>query len=182
MKVVTLVIGLFLFYAPVANACDIVSLFSKDPNIVLPQFSHNDASIMDNVRGDMDVPIRGNNLCADLPEDSRATLVFMGNKLVQVKVTNNVPGELLDFAEKNYGKAKNRPADLKQSKTNFQNVWAGDDNHLVMYSVSKQRGVIKEYLEFTSKKEKKTMEEFYAAQEEEINNFNKSKVGKKKSK
>ena len=30
--------------------------------------------------------------------------------------------------------------------------------------------------------EKKTMEEFYAAQEEEINNFNKSKVGKKKSK
>ena len=113
--------------------------------------------------GSFEVPMRGSRLCDELPPESRASLVFLDDILVQIKIEGtSTGGKLLVFAENKFGAIqKKEPADKSH-----EYFWPDLGNYMAVYSLQKVGNLSREYIDISSKEHKKLFSDEYKRMEE----------------
>lgn len=110
-----------------------------------------------------EVPIKAKNLCDSFSDEDRGSLMFLENKLVQIKIEKTGKSSaLFDFAESQYGQALKKPMLSAGKSPNYQKIWANEgDSSMVLYSIDSVSGEVKERLTIVARNYKSEFKSYF---------------------
>ncbi|MBI1326675.1 MAG: hypothetical protein GC136_03430 [Alphaproteobacteria bacterium] len=124
--------------------------------------------------GTVDIPVRGHQICKNIPEGTQGVLVFIDDALVQAKFTLTNDGQqLLSYFESLYGDIKKRgeedKGDEPKKEKDREYFWADKTAHMVMYATRMQGEERTEYVEISSRAHADKFRALHVEREEALN-------------